>query len=254
MPNQELNHFLMKVPQVTALFWICKIFATTFGETAGDAFSMSLNWGYLLSTFLFAAIFLVLVFFQIRSKQYQPVLYWATIIASTTVGTTLADFVDRSLGIGYFAGSGLLLILVLASLFIWYQSQGSIAPQNINSPRVELFYWITITFSQTLGTALGDWSADSAGLGYVGGIFLFSALIIVILMLYFFTSVSRTLLFWSAFVLTRPLGAVVGDFLDKPYAQGGLDLSRFGASFVLLLCVAVCIYFSRKIQPNFAHK
>lgn len=254
MPNQELNHFLMKVPQVTALFWICKIFATTFGETAGDAFSMSLNWGYLLSTFLFAAIFLVLVFFQIRSKQYQPVLYWATIIASTTVGTTLADFVDRSLGIGYFAGSSLLLILVLASLFIWYQSQGSIAPQNINSPRVELFYWITITFSQTLGTALGDWSADSAGLGYVGGIFLFSALIIVILMLYFFTSVSRTLLFWSAFVLTRPLGAVVGDFLDKPYAQGGLDLSRFGASFVLLLCITVCIYFSQKIQPNFAHK
>lgn len=246
MTNQDFNNFLIKVPQVTALFWICKIFATTFGETAGDAFSMSLNWGYLLSTFLFAFIFIVLVFFQIKSDRYKPVLYWATIIASTTVGTTLADFVDRSLGIGYLAGSSLLLALVLISLFVWYKSQGSIAPQNITSPRVELFYWITITFSQTLGTALGDWSADSAGLGYVGGIVLFSTLIIIIVMLYFFTSISRTFLFWSAFVLTRPLGAVVGDFLDKPYAQGGLDLSRFGASFVLLLCIGICIYLSQK--------
>lgn len=251
-PTNDFHELLAKVPQITALFWITKIFATTFGETAGDALSMSLNLGYLLSTFIFAAVFIGAVFFQIKSKQYQPFLYWFTIIASTTVGTTLADFVDRSLGIGYVGGSTILLSLVGLSLWIWYQVEGSISPQAVNHPRAELFYWLTITFSQTLGTALGDWSADTAGLGYSGGIALFSALIALIFVLYKFTKVSHTLLFWSAFILTRPLGAVVGDFLDKPISSGGLDLSRFAASAVLLAAISLCVYWSQRTEgpPN----
>ena len=237
---------LAKVPQVTALFWLTKIFATTFGETAGDAVSMSLNVGYLISTCIFAVIFIILLVFQIRSKQYHPFLYWFTIIASTTVGTTLADFVDRSLGIGYIGGSSLLLSLVCLSLWAWYKVEGSISPHVTHQPRTELFYWITITFSQTLGTALGDWSADSAGLGYSGGIFLFSALILFILYLYLYSKVSRTLLFWMAFVLTRPLGAVVGDFLDKPLSSGGLDLSRFLASLLLFVSIFTCVFLEKR--------
>ncbi len=243
------RQLLMKVPQITALFWVTKIFATTFGETAGDALSMSLNLGYLVSTFIFAVIFIGAVSAQIRAKTFHPYLYWFTIIASTTVGTTLADFVDRSLGIGYVGGSSILLALVLLSLWTWHKSEGSISPHAVNHPRAELFYWLTITFSQTLGTALGDWSADTAGLGYTGGIVLFSALIVLIFLLYKFTSISRTLLFWSAFVLTRPLGAVVGDFLDKPISSGGLDLSRFAASAVLLIAIAICVHFSKRQQP-----
>ncbi|NNP72219.1 hypothetical protein A7P53_07025 [Acinetobacter defluvii] len=242
------SELISKVPQVTLLFWITKIFATTFGETAGDAVSMSMNLGYLFSTFIFAFIFIAFVFFQIRSNIYRPYLYWFTIIASTTVGTTLADFVDRSLGIGYFGGSALLLSLVLISLYSWYKVEGTISPHVIDHPRKELFYWLTITFSQTLGTALGDWSSDSAGLGYTGGIFLYVGLLAVIVALYFWTKVSRTVLFWAAFILTRPLGAVVGDFLDKPIDHGGLDLSRFAASTVLLVAILVCIYLSKKIS------
>lgn len=247
-PTNDFHELLAKVPQITALFWITKIFATTFGETAGDALSMSLNLGYLLSTFIFATVFIGAVFFQIKSKQYQPYLYWFTIIASTTVGTTLADFVDRSLGIGYVGGSTILLSLVGLSLWIWHQAEGSISPLAVNHPRAELFYWLTITFSQTLGTALGDWSADTAGLGYSGGIALFSALIALIFVLYKFTKVSHTLLFWSAFILTRPLGAVVGDFLDKPISSGGLDLSRFAASAVLLAAISLCVYWSQRTE------
>lgn len=239
------HELLSKVPQVTALFWVTKIFATTFGETAGDAVSMSLNLGYLISTFIFAFIFIALVSFQIRAKAYQPFLYWFTIIASTTVGTTLADFMDRSLGIGYIGGSSLLLLLVLLSLWVWNTSEGNISPNTINNVRTEWFYWITITFSQTLGTALGDWSADTAGLGYTGGIALFFGLILLLVALHFLTRVSKTLLFWAAFVLTRPLGAVVGDFLDKPLSSGGLDLSRFTASIVLLVVILGCIYWSK---------
>ena len=239
------HELLSKVPQVTALFWVTKIFATTFGETAGDAVSMSLNLGYLISTFIFAFIFIALVSFQIRAKTYQPFLYWFTIIASTTVGTTLADFMDRSLGIGYIGGSSLLLLLVLLSLWVWYTSEGNISPDTINNVRTEWFYWITITFSQTLGTALGDWSADTAGLGYTGGIALFSGLILLLVGLHFLTRVSKTLLFWAAFVLTRPLGAVVGDFLDKPLSSGGLDLSRFTASILLLVVILGCVYWSK---------
>ena len=248
MNQQQYNmaNHLSKVPQITLLFWITKIFATTFGETGGDALSMSLNLGYLLSTFIFAAVFIVLVFFQISAKSYRPYLYWFTIIASTTVGTTLADFVDRSLGIGYVGGTSILLGLVCLSLLSWYKVEGSISPHTVNYPRAEIFYWLTITFSQTLGTALGDWSADTLGLGYSGGIVLFVVLIFIIVLLYKFTHISRTLLFWSAFVLTRPLGAVVGDFLDKPLTSGGLDLSRFTASAVLLMAILLCINFSPK--------
>ncbi|WP_373886555.1 hypothetical protein [Acinetobacter sp. YH12128] len=246
MQALELQDYVKKVPEITALFWLTKIFATTFCETSGDALSMSLNLGYLLSTFIFAGIFISLLYFQIQSKAYKPYLYWATIIASTTVGTTLADFVDRSLGIGYLGGSLLLLGLVLISLFSWYRVEGSINPSVVNLPRTQIFYWLTITFSQTLGTALGDWTSDSAGLGYSGGIWLFGGLILLMALLYFFNRVSKTILFWATFVLTRPLGAVVGDFLDKPISSGGLDLSRFMASFVLLLAIVICVYWSTR--------
>lgn len=248
--QQNIAAHISKVPQITALFWITKIFATTFGETGGDAVLMSLNLGYLISTFIFAVFFIAFLFFQISSKSYQPYLYWLTIIASTTVGTTLADFVDRSLGIGYVGGSSVLLGLVCLSLLSWYKVEGSISPHTVNYPRAEIFYWLTITFSQTLGTALGDWSADTMGLGYSGGIVLFVSLILLILLLYKFTHVSRTLLFWSAFVLTRPLGAVVGDFLDKPIASGGLDLSRFTASAVIFMAILLCIYLSNKVTSK----
>ena len=248
--HQISDLVLSKVPEVTLIFWITKILATTFGETAGDALSMSMNLGYLLSTFIFAAIFIVLLYFQISAKSYRPYLYWFTIIASTTVGTTLADFVDRSLGLGYIGGTTILLSLVLASLFTWYKVEGSISPHIVNFPRTEFFYWITITFSQTLGTALGDWSADTAGLGYTGGIILFSGLILFIVGLYFRINISKTLLFWSAFVLTRPLGVVVGDFLDKPIASRGLDLSRYTASIVLLVAIFICIYIAHRKNPK----
>ncbi|AXY56579.1 hypothetical protein CDG60_08375 [Acinetobacter chinensis] len=247
MKQNDLNELLSKVPQVTLLFWITKIFATTFGETAGDAVSMSLNLGYLVSTFIFAFVFIAFVIFQIRAETYRPYLYWFTIIASTTVGTTLADFVDRSLGIGYLGGSSLLLSLVLLSLYSWYRVEGSISP-HIQKPRAELFYWITITFSQTLGTALGDWSSDTGGLGYTGGIMLYVVLLLIVTVLYFFTRTSRVLLFWTAFVLTRPLGAVVGDFLDKPIDHGGLALSRFAASAVLMIAILICIYISGRVN------
>lgn len=247
----HISHLaLSKVPEVTLIFWITKIFATTFGETAGDALSMSMNLGYLVSTFIFATFFIILLYFQISAQSYKPYLYWFTIIASTTVGTTLADFVDRSLGLGYIGGTTILLSLVFISLFTWYKVEGSISPHIVHFPRAEFFYWITITFSQTLGTALADWSADTAGLGYSGGIILFSSLILLIIGLYFWTNISKTLLFWSAFVLTRPLGAVVGDFLDKPISSGGLDLSRYTASLVLLVAILICIYIAQRKVPT----
>lgn len=229
---------LAKVPAVTLGFWIIKILATTFGETAGDSVSMSLGMGYLLGTALFAAVFVALVALQIRAQRFDRWLYWTTIIASTTVGTTLADFADRSLGIGYPGGSLVLLFLVLASLAAWHRSLGSISAASVHHPRAELFYWITITFSQTLGTALGDWVADGP-LGYLGAAAIFGGLLALVATAYFATSVSRVALFWSAFVLTRPLGAVVGDFLDKPVAHGGLELSRVAASAVLAIAIAL---------------
>jgi uncharacterized membrane-anchored protein len=232
---------LSKVPEITLAFWIIKIAATTLGETGGDALSMSLNLGYLVSTAIFAVIFLIAVSAQIRARSYSPAMYWVTIVATTTVGTTLADFADRSLGIGYAGGSAILLTLLLLSLAVWYRTMGTVSVDTVNSPKAELFYWVTIMFSQTLGTALGDWTADSIGLGYAGGIVVFGTLLAVLAAAYYWSNISRTLLFWAAFILTRPLGAVVGDFLDKPLQSGGLALSRFSASAALISFMVICI-------------
>jgi len=230
-----------KVPEVTLLFWIMKIAATTLGETGGDAVSMSMDLGYLAATGIFALIFLLAVGAQISARSFRPSLYWVTIIATTTVGTTLADFADRSLGIGYAGGTSLLLTLLLASLALWHRVLGSVSVETVSSPKAEAFYWITIMFSQTLGTALGDWMADDADMGYVGAAVVFGGMLALVVAAYHWTQVSRTALFWAAFILTRPLGAVLGDFLDKPLAQGGLALSRYWASIVLAGFIAVCL-------------
>ena len=235
------NNQMNKIPQVTLLFWVMKVIATTLGETGGDAVSMSMNFGYLIGTGIFAAIFSVAVFAQIKTKNFHPFLYWTTIIATTTVGTTLADYADRSLGIGYTGGSALLLTLLIASLATWYWSIGSVSIYAIRHPKAEMFYWVTIMFSQTLGTALGDWTADTAGLGFGGGTLLFSLLLLMVAAAYLWTKISHTILFWLAFVLTRPFGAVVGDFLDKPINEGGLALSRYSASATLLVFIIACI-------------
>ncbi|TDB29756.1 hypothetical protein ATCM_13275 [Stenotrophomonas sp. ATCM1_4] len=235
------THTLSKVPAVTLGFWLVKILATTLGEVGGDAVTLSMGLGYLVGTALFAGVFVIAVSAQIRSRHFQPWLYWFAIVASTTVGTTLADYVDRSLGIGYSGGSALLLALLLATLWLWKRSTGSIAVASITQPRSEFFYWLTITFSQTLGTALGDWAADTQGLGYGGGIALFGGLLALVAVLYLTTRTSRTALFWTAFILTRPLGAVVGDFLDKPLDHGGLALSRYAGTAVLLVAIVACI-------------
>lgn len=240
--NTEDKSAFSKVPEATLVFWIIKILATTLGETGGDAVSMSMDLGYLVGTAIFAVIFIAAVIVQVRAKKFHPVIYWVTIVATTTVGTTLADFADRSLGIGYAGGSSLLFVALMASLFIWYRSLGTVAVDSVNSPKPEVFYWVTIMFSQTLGTALGDWTADDAGLGYGGSAALFGGLLAVIAALYFWTKLSHTLLFWAAFILTRPLGAVVGDFLDKPVSNGGLALSRYSASAVLIALILVFIF------------
>jgi uncharacterized membrane-anchored protein len=230
-----------KVPEVTLVFWIIKIAATTLGETGGDSVTMTLNWGYLAGTALFFALLVVLVVWQTLAEKFHPFLYWATIVASTTFGTTMADFADRSLGIGYPGGATLLFVGLMAVLGLWYWSQGSISVETVNTPKVEAFYWAAITLSQTLGTALGDWMADTGGFGYAGGAFVFGAGLAVIAALYFWSGVSRVLLFWAAFILTRPLGATVGDFLDKPVNDGGLNLSRPLASAVLAVVIVGCI-------------
>jgi uncharacterized membrane-anchored protein len=235
---------LSKVPEVTLAFWAIKILATTLGETGGDAVSMSMNLGYLVSTGIFGALFIVAVAAQMAAKKFHPFLYWTTIVATTTVGTTLADFTTRSLGVGYAGGTTILLALLLASLFLWYRTLGSIAVDSVSSPRSEMFYWVTIMFSQTLGTALGDWTADTAGLGYTGAALVFGGMLAAIAAAYYLTTISRTALFWAAFILTRPLGAVVGDFLDKPVAKGGLALSRYSASATLLALMMLCIVVS----------
>ncbi|MGZ3304895.1 MAG: COG4705 family protein [Asticcacaulis sp.] len=257
---------LSKVPAVTLVFWIIKIACTTLGETAGDFVSMSLKLGYLIGTAIFAVLFLVCVAAQIRAKAFHPFLYWITIIATTTLGTTIADFADRSLGIGYAGGSLLLLALLLASLAVWRAATGTVDVNAVTTPKAEGFYWVTIMFSQTLGTALGDWTSDSPslghfirqalpgtlgalmggggdeeGLGYIGAAVLFGTLLAIILACVYFTKIPRTALFWAAFILTRPLGAVLGDFLDKPLDHGGLNLSRAAASGVLLAIVVICI-------------
>jgi uncharacterized membrane-anchored protein len=234
---------LSKVPEVTLVFWIIKIAATTLGETGGDFVSMTEHAGYAISSAIFIGIFIVAVAAQIAVKSFHPFLYWAVIVATTTAGTTMADFADRSLGIGYAGGSLILFVLLMASLVVWYRSAGSVSVDTITSPKVEMFYWATILFSQTLGTALGDWMADKAGLGYEGGALVFALGLAVVTVGYFYTNVSRTLLFWSAFILTRPLGATVGDLLDKPLANGGLAFGRFYASAILAAFIVACILF-----------
>jgi len=245
MKNEFIATALAKVPEVTLTFWIIKILATTLGETGGDAVSMSMNLGYLLGTGIFAAVFLISVVIQIRARQFHPVIYWTTIIATTTVGTTLADFADRSLGIGYAGGSALLLALLVASLALWKRTLGSVSIAAVASPKSEMFYWMTIMFSQTLGTALGDWTADTAGLGYEGAALVFGGALALIALAYYRTRISHTVLFWAAFIMTRPLGAVVGDFLDKPIHSGGLALSRFGATAALLGGISLLIAVSK---------
>ena len=251
--NTTTQATLSKVPQVTFVFWLIKIAATTLGETGGDAVSMSMNLGYLVGTAIFAALFIAAVYVQIVAKKFHPVIYWVTIIASTTVGTTLADYADRSLGIGYTGGATLLAGLVALSLFAWHRTLGSVSIDTVSTPKAEMFYWLTIMFSQTLGTALGDWTADTAGIGYAGAALIFGSLLALVAAAYFWTKLSHTLLFWAAFILTRPLGAVVGDFLDKPVAKGGLELSRYTASFILLAFITACIVFLPQRAAAKAH-
>ena len=260
--NEETSELVAKVPQVTFVFWIIKILATTLGETGGDAVTMS--WlrettaeakgtGYLIGTGIFGVIFIVAVLVQIRAKKFHPFLYWLTIVATTTVGTTLADYCDRSLGIGYTGGSAILLTCVIASLLIWRWSTGSLSIETVSTPKVEIFYWVTIMFSQTLGTALGDWVADTNEMGYVGAAGVFGGLLLVTALLSYFTTISHVILFWTAFILTRPLGAVVGDFFDKPHAQGGLALSRYTASLALLVVIVGLILIFPQKPASKAH-
>lgn len=244
---------MAKVPEMTLVFWVIKIAATTLGETGGDAVSMSMNLGYLVGTAIFAATFLIAVAAQVKARRFKPIPYWTTIIATTTLGTTLADFADRSMGIGYPGGSVMLLALLLLSLWSWYRSLGTVSVRAITSPKAEVFYWVTIMFSQTLGTALGDWTADTTSLGYGGATVIFGALLALVAVAYQWTSISRTLLFWAAFVLTRPLGAVVGDFLDKPVAAGGLALSRYSASAALLAFIVICLLLFKQEAARTTH-
>lgn len=240
---------LSKVPAVTLVFWIIKIAATTLGETAGDAVSMSMNLGYAVSSIIFIGIFAAAVAAQISARSFHPLLYWTVIIATTTAGTTMADFADRSLGIGYAGGASILFVLLMASLYVWHRFEGSISVDTVATPRVEYFYWAAILFSQTLGTALGDWMADDTGLGYEGGALVFGAGLAVIAAAYFWTNVSRTLLFWAAFILTRPLGATLGDTLTKPMKEGGLNLDRIESSAALLAAMVLVIALTNLRKP-----
>ncbi|MDT5343499.1 MAG: hypothetical protein QOE52_2683 [Mycobacterium sp.] len=239
--NDVTKQALSKVPAVTLGFWVIKILATTLGETGGDTVTMTLDWGYLAGVTLFGGVLVALVVAQISAKRFYRILYWATIVASTTFGTTLADFADRSLGIGYTGGSLLLLFCLLATLGLWHRSEGTVSVNTVSTPKVEAFYWATITFSQTLGTALGDWLADTRGFGYERGALVFTAALVAVVALYYWTGVSRVTLFWVAFILTRPLGATVGDFIDKPVADGGLALSRPLASAVIAAIIVALL-------------
>lgn len=240
MTNRK--ELMSKVPAVTLGFWIIKIAATTLGETGGDTVTMTfMNFDYLTGTAIFIPFLVLLVGLQIVAKKFHPFLYWATIVASTTAGTTMADFADRSLGIGYTGGSTILFLCVLSVLGLWYRSEGTVSVETVKTPKVEIFYWATITFSQTLGTALGDWMADTSGLGYLGGALVFVAALAVAAAAYYWTNISRVLLFWAAFILTRPLGATVGDFLDKPLDHGGLNFSRPLASAIIAVFIVACI-------------
>ena len=246
MDRERLDGAFAKVPEVTLWFWIIKVFATTLGETGGDAVTMSMNLGYLTGSVIFVTLFVIAVAAQIQARRFHPLLFWTVIVATTTAGTTLADFFDRSLGIGYAGGSSILVALLVATLVLWHRALGSIAVNDIRTRRAEIFYWATIMFSQTLGTALGDWMADSTGLGYERAALIFGAALIVVALCYFYTRISHALLFWIAFILTRPLGATLGDLLDKPHAQGGMELSRYTASAV----IGAVIIFSILLIPQ----
>ncbi|MGB7870472.1 MAG: hypothetical protein WBM01_19755 [Mycobacterium sp.] len=253
--NDVTKQALSKVPAVTLGFWVIKILATTLGETGGDTVTMTLDWGYLAGVTLFGVVLVALVVAQISAKRFYPILYWATIVASTTFGTTLADFADRSLGIGYTGGSLLLLCCLLATLGLWHRSEGTVSVNTVSTPKVEAFYWATITFSQTLGTALGDWLADTRGFGYERGALVFTAALVAVVALYYWTGVSRVTLFWVAFILTRPLGATVGDFIDKPVTDGGLALSRPLASAVIAgIIVALLLVLPQRPGRHPGHK
>jgi uncharacterized membrane-anchored protein len=247
--NEGAKNALSKVPEVTLGFWIIKILATTIGETGGDAVTMSLfhadkdanNGGYLIGACLFMAVFIATVVIQITMKRFHPLIYWSTIVATTTVGTAMADFADRSLGIGYLGGSSLLFALLMMSLLLWRWSEGAVSVNSVATARAEVFYWITILFSQTLGTALGDWMADTNGLGYGNAAIVFGAALLLLAAIYYFTSVSRVFLFWAAFILTRPLGATLGDLFDKPIAHGGFEVGRTAATAILAVAVVALI-------------
>ena len=241
MTESRVEAVLSKVPEVTLGFWTIKILATTLGETGGDSLSMSLNLGYAISSLIFIGVFIAAVMAQIKAKAFHPLLYWFVIVATTTAGTTIADFFDRSLGIGYPGGASILFVLLMASLAVWYRTAGSISVNTVSTPKIELFYWVAILFSQTLGTALGDWMADTNGLGYEKGAVVFAAGLLLVAAAYFFTNISRTTLFWSAFILTRPLGATLGDLIDKPVQAGGLNVSRFYASAILAVLIIFCV-------------
>ena len=242
MDRSDARAAFAKVPEVTLLFWVMKVLATTLGETGGDSVTMSMHLGYLTGSAIFAALFVAVIAAQIHARKFHPVLFWAVIVATTTLGTTVADFLDRSLGIGYTGGASILLVLLVGTLVLWHVTLGSIAINDISSRKAEIFYWVTILFSQTLGTALGDWMADTSGLGYLGAAAVFSAGLVVVALAYFYTRISHALLFWAAFVLTRPLGATLGDFLDKPHSHGGLALSRYAASAVIAAVLAACVF------------
>jgi len=239
--SRDVEQHASKVPEITIVFWIVKIAATTLGETGGDTVTMTLNWGYLVGTAIFFSLLVIFVVWQILVDKFHPFLYWATIVASTTAGTTMADFADRSLSIGYAGGSLLLFACLILTLALWYWTLGTIAVESVNVPKAEVFYWAAITLSQTLGTALGDWMADDTGLGYEGGALVFALGLAILALLYFWTNVSRVFLFWSAFILTRPLGATLGDYLDKPVKGGGLALSRPIASAVIGFFILGCL-------------
>lgn len=241
MNRAQQDSVFAKVPEVTFWFWVIKAFATTLGETGGDSVTMSMNLGYLTGSAIFVTLFVAAVAAQIHARRFHPFLFWAVIVATTTAGTTLADFFDRSLGIGYAGGSSILLAFLVATLILWHRTLGSVAISDIRTRKAEIFYWATIMFSQTLGTALGDWMADSTGLGYKGAAIIFAAGLVVVALCYFYTRISHALLFWAAFILTRPLGATVGDLLDKSHAQGGMELSRYAASAVIGTIIIIAI-------------
>jgi uncharacterized membrane-anchored protein len=237
-----------KLPQITMMFWIMKICATTLGETAGDLMSMTLNVGYATSSIILISGFLIALWAQLAAKSYKPLLYWTVILATSTAGTTISDFMDRTLGLGYALGSSILVLLLIGILAIWWFSEKSLSVTDVQSPRAELFYWTTILFSNTLGTALGDFLADSSGLGFLGGALLIGGLLLLLILAYYFTSLSRVFIFWVAFVLTRPFGATFGDLLTKSTKKGGLNLGTIGSSIVLsiiLISLIAYVYFER---------